>query len=269
MLSVWDGTTQTAPTTDGSNRYIIDEASDIAWLGENASTLAANSTFVMKVDVDMDGKSGLKSINFPAGSTIEGDEHTIKGVRLAGALFGNATNITVNNLTIDDAIINSTSSHVGVLVNTLKGSSAFNNVVITNSSATTTSGAAGGMVGYIERVSAKDRAETLNVTFTGCKLNAVAVSGSASEGKFVGLLSGYDNNETLTFDATCEATETTVADFTSVYTNANNSAWAGNVDARYNGWLGQETYRRAKVTFGGERLAPRWDGKTVIAETDL
>jgi hypothetical protein len=33
--------------------------------------------------------------------------------------------------------------------------------------------------------------------------------------------------------------------------------------------LGAETYRRAKVTFAGVRMVPRWDGKTVTAKTDL
>ena len=40
-------------------------------------------------------KSGLSPINLPTGSTIDGGEHTIKGVRLGGALFGDATNLTV------------------------------------------------------------------------------------------------------------------------------------------------------------------------------
>lgn len=268
--SVWDGKTATELTTDAENRYVIKSAANVAWLAQNASTLSAG-TFVLTTDIDMND-GALEPISLPAGSTIDGDEHTIKNLKLSGALFSDATSLTINNLILDGITVGNQGkalTHAGVLVNTLKGSSSFANVSVTNSSVTTIEGAAGGMVGYIERNSAKDRNETLNVTFTGCKLNGVTVKGSASEGKFVGLLSGYDNNESLTFDAECEATDVSVADYASTYTKANNSEWAGTIDTRYNGWLGAETYRRAKVTFGGVRMAPRWDGKTVTAKADL
>ncbi len=268
--SVWDGTTKTAPETDAQGCYVIDSASDVAWLCDNASTLAANSTFIVTKDIDMDNKAGLSSINLPVGSTFDGGEHIIKNLSLGGALFGDATNLTVSDLTIECATISNSASHVGVMVNTLKGNSSFNNVVVNNSSVATTNGAAGGMVGYVVRKSEKDRNESLAVSFSGCKLNGITVAGSASEGKFVGLLSGYDGNESLTFDANCEANDVTVDDYASVYTKSNNSAWVnGDVTNKYDGWLGHETYRRAKVTFGGVRLAPRWDGTTATAKADL
>ena len=260
--SVWDGTSKTEPEFKNNN-YIIDEASDIAWLADNGATLAENSIFLQKKDIDMASKA-IASIKLPAGSTYDGGGKTI--ANFANSLFGDAMSLTVKDLAVEN-IVASGSTHIGTLVNTLKGSSSFTNVSVTNASAATTSGAAGGMIGYIVRTTEKNRSETLNVSFTGCKLNGVSVSGSASEGKFVGLLSGYDNNEALSFDSECEATEVSVSD--SVYTKANNSAWAGDVDDKYDGWLGAENYRRAKVTFGGVRLAPRWDGKTVTAKTDL
>ena len=264
--SVWDGEAKSQPAIDVQNRYIIDEASDIAWLAEYGATLAVGSTFLQTKDIDMNDMA-IESIKLPTESTYDGGGKTI--ANFANSLFGDATSITVRDLTLKNITV-SASSHVGVLVNTLKGSSKFTNVSIANSSATTTNGAAGGMIGYIVRTTEKNRSETLNVSFTGCKLNGVSVSGSASEGKFVGLLSGYDNQESLSFDTACEATTTvTVTDYTSTYISDNNSAWAGDVDAKYDGWLGAENYRRAKVTFGGIRLAPRWDGKTVTAKADL
>lgn len=263
--SVWDGETQTRPMVDAENRYVIDEASDLAWLAENGLQLTERTKFLQKKDIDMNDES-ISSIKLPVGSTYDGGGKTIKN--FANSLFGDATSLTVEDLAVEN-ITASGSIHIGTLVNTLKGSSSFTNVSVTNSSATTTAGAAGGMVGYIVRTSEKDRDETLSVSFSGCKLNGVTVSGSASEGKFVGLLSGYDNNESLTFDAGCEATDVFVEDYASVYVEANNSAWAGDVAEKYNGWLGAETYRRAKVTFAGVRLAPRWDGTTATAKADL
>ncbi len=264
--SVWDGESKTQPTSDGQNRYIIDDASDIAWLCENGESLNTKSTFLQTKDIDMNNKA-IASINLPVGSTYDGGGKTIKNY--ANSLFGDATTLTVRDLAVENITV-SGSTHIGILANTLKGSSSFTNVSVTGSSASTTDGAAGGMVGYIVRTSEKDRTESLNVSFSSCKLNNISVSGSASEGKFVGLLSGYDNNEGLTFDATCEATNVSITDYTSVYTKANNSAWVtGDVTNKYDGWLGDETYRRAKVTFGGVRLAPRWDGKTATAKADL
>lgn len=268
--SVWDGSipTQNTISTDAQNRYVIDEAADLAWLGVNASELESGRTFIVSRDIDMADLDGLSSINLPLGSTFYGDGHTIKNVKLDGAIFGNAVNLTLKNLNLEEIDIIGASTHAGVLVNTLKGSSSFSEITISNSSVTTTNGAAGGMVGYIVRVSEKDRTEALEVTFSACSLIGVNVAGSESEGKFVGLLSGYDNKESLTFDAYCTA-DVLVDDYTSVYTNANNSEWAGAVDEKYDGWLGHETYRRGKVTFAGVRIAPRWDGKTATAKTDL
>ena len=283
--SEWDGETKTAITTDDQDRYVIDEASDIAWLGENASTLESDKTFILTKDIDMKGLSGLLPINLPEGSIIDGaytsnenniECHKISGIRLDGALFGNATNLTVKNIIIEDAIISNvntkaaTNLHSGILVNTLKGTSSFSNITILKSSVETDNGAAGGMVGYISRVSEKDRNEKLDVSFNNCKLENVSISGSTSEGKFVGLLSGYDNKESLSFGADCDATEVSVSDYTSVYTKANNSAWVnGDVNNKYDGWLGAENYRRAKITFGSVPLVPRWDGKTITAKEDL
>jgi len=255
IWSVWNGESKTQPDTDDQNRYIIDDASDIAWLCENSESLNANSVFLQTKNIDMSNTT--ESIILPTGSTYDGGGKTIKN--FANSLFGDATTLTVKDLSVEN-ITASGSTHIGTLVNTLKGSSSFTNVSVKSSSVTTINGAAGGIVGYIVRTSEKDCTESLNVSFSSCKLNNVSVSGSESEGKFVGLLSGYDNNENLTFDAACEATDVAVADYASVYIKSNNSDWAGDVTTKYDGWLGHETYRRAKVTFGGVRLAPRWDG---------
>lgn len=119
------------------------------------------------------------------------------------------------------------------------------------------------MVGYVVRNSEKERSETLAVSFTSCELNDVTITGSASEGKFVGLLSGYDNGETLSFDADCSAANIAL-DYASPYKNVNQSVWLDAVDEEYNGWLGTETYRRGIVKFGGKRLVPKWDGTTIV-----
>lgn len=265
--SVWDGTSRTKPDKDAQGRYVIDAASDVAWMCSPIEPLEVGSEFIQTVDIDMDNKE-IASIQLPAGSTYDGGEKKI--INFENSLFGDATELIVKNLSVEN--IDATAlSHVGVLVNTLKGNSSFSNISITTATAYTNNGAAGGMVGYVERKVQKDRNEMLQVTFSNCKLNGVEADANLSEGKFVGLLCGYDNQETLTFDALCEVDGTTrVKDYVSVYKKANQSAWVeSTISDKYDGWVGHETYRRGKIYFDGVRLVPRWDGVTVIAAADL
>ena len=267
--SVWDGEAKSQLAIDAQNRYIIDEAADIAWLCENGLGLNANSSFLQTKDIDMASKT-IASIKLPVGSTYDGGGKTIKN--FANSLFGDATSLIVKDLTVENITV-SGSTHIGTLVNTLKGSSSFTNVSVTNASLTTTNGAAGGIVGYIERKSAKERSETLEVTFDNCHVKETIISGNV-EGHFVGLLSGYDNNETLTFKSNCTLTTSDVStvanEFVSPYSEGNEGAWLATNDySQYNGWLGNEKYYRAKVFYGNNRFIPRWDGKTATAKADL
>ena len=276
--SVWDGEmpTESTLTTDpeNQNRYIIDEADDVAWLSvqENAQSLAANSTFIMTVDVDMNNGSGLAAIQLPSGSILDGDGHTIKGLQLENALLGDVTDITVKNLTIEETTVANTSAdvtHVGVLVNTLKGSNTFSNIHIKSSSVSTQNGAAGGIVGYISRKDPNNREETLTVTFDDCHVTETTGSGTQSEGHFVGLLRGYDNKETLQFNSNCtltlSATARSADELVSPYCEGNEGAWLADNDySKYNGWLGNEECYRGTVMYGGNRFIPCWDGVTKI-----
>lgn len=276
--SVWDGEmpTESTLTTDpeNQNRYIIDEADDVAWLSvqENVQSLAANSTFIMTVDVDMNNGSGLAAIQLPSGSILDGDGHTIKGLQLENALLGDVTDITVKNLTIEETTVANTSAdvtHIGVLVNTLKGSNTFSNIHIKSSSVSTQNGAAGGIVGYISRKDPNNREETLTVTFDDCHVTETTVSGTQSEGHFVGLFRGYDNKETLQFNSNCtltlSATVRSADEFVSPYREGNEGAWLADNDySKYNGWLGDEECYRGTVMYGANRFIPCWDGITKI-----
>lgn len=272
--SVWDGSMPGSDhelTTDSQNRYIVDEAADIAWLSENAEDLQPNRTFILTVDVDMNNFA-IPSIDLPTGSTFDGNEHTIKNLQLSDALFGNATNLMVKNLTIEEADVANTATtvtHVGVLVNTLKGSSSFTNVNINNSSVSTDTGAAGGIVGYISGTKANDTNEMLEVTFDNCHVTETTVDGETATGHFVGLLRGYDPNEHLTFNSNCthtlSATAAQANDFVSPYREGNEGAWlAANDYSKYDGWLGKEECYRGTVMLGGIRFIPCWDGTTKI-----
>lgn len=258
---IWDGSTLTVPAVDDQNRYVIDETSDLAWLAANGLTLESNRTFILAKDLNM-GAHTLSSAKLPQGSTVDGAGHTIKNILTSdGGLFGDATDLTLKNLTIDGITVGAASSHVGALVNTLKGSGSFSSVTVKNAVVSTTSGAAGGMVGYVVRKSVKERGETLSLTFDDCHADNVSVAGSQSEGLFVGLLSGYDAGETVSFASNCSVARSSVADYTSPYREGNEGAWLKTTDySKYNAWLGDETFSRGVVNYGGTRFVPRWDG---------
>ncbi len=269
--SVWDGTipTESTLTMDSENRYIIDEAADIAWLGVNASTLETGKTILLTIDIDMAAKSGLSSIQLPSGSTLDGQKHTIKGVRLSGALFGNATELVMKDLTLEDVQVSSPDSHAGVLVNTLKGSGSFSGIHIKNSSVVSSTGAAGGLVGYVVRKSANDRSEALEVVFDDCHVEGSSVTGSLAQGHFVGLLRGYDAGEVLRFNDNCTYVASASASLAtgpvSPYCEGNEGAWLAENDySPFNGWLGNEECYRGQVFYGTQRFIPRWDGTTKI-----
>lgn len=268
--SVWDGTIpDTSPiTVDDQNRYIIDEANDIAWLGVNAGSLEPNRTFLITKDIDMNKLPGLSAINLPSGSTLQGGGHTIKGIISDSGLLGVATNLTVKDLIIDDVTVINTSAdvtHVGTLLNILKGNGTFSGIEISNSSVSTQNGAAGGIVGYISRSDANNRSETLAATFDDCHVSNTNADGSRSEGHFVGLLRGYDLNETLSFDSNCTLSDAQTLSWVSPYREGNEGVWLASTDYSYfNQWLGDEECYRGTVMYGANRFIPCWDGSTKI-----
>lgn len=231
-------------TADGA-KVCIDNDIDMSEIPEEVATKLAKAS------------KSIKSL------TLNGNNTTISGLNLS-AFFNEATNLNVYDLTLSGITVKGT-SHVGVLVNTLKGKSSFSKVNILNSSATTTNGAAGGMVGYIVRKSATDRSESMPIGFTDCKVISTSATGKESAGKFVGKFSGYDNGETLTFTG-CSTSETSAsAENTSPYVEGNEGAWLANTDfTSFNSWLGDEAYYRGVVKFGENRFQPKWDGEKTI-----
>lgn len=272
--SIWDGTYPSASTisTDPSDPdcYIIDNAEDIAWLCDAAHTKSIGSgrTFKVVTDINMARKPQQKPLQLPAGSTFDGNGHTIRGFELTCGIFGEkARNLKVKNITIEDSRVESTeTANVGMLVNTLNGSSSFSNVTVRNSYISTLDGAAGGMVGYISRKSKSSRAEKMDVLFEDCHMYNTTISGSTQEGCFVGLLRGYDNGETLTFGADCSAGPAGIyTGLKSIYIEGNEGAWLADIDySPFNSWLGGEECYRAIVMYGENRYIPRWDGTTLV-----
>lgn len=254
---------------ENGDTYLVKIPQNLLWLSQQGELQHKKIKFVSDIDVQDKELTGIKT---KPGTTVDGNGKTIKNAKVTdGALFGDAECITVTNLTIYGSVFGSqgNTGNVGALVNNLAGSSKFENVTVNNSEVTTSDGAAGGIVGYISRKSEKDRAEELTATFTGCTINEEClVNGTSANGLFVGLFSGYDNNETLTFKG-CAYTEPALqmfsGDFVSPYREGNQAAWlAENNYTAFNNFLGNEKYYRGTIMYGDNRFIPKWDGTTKV-----
>lgn len=273
--SIWDGTVPKTSTLtqdpNDSDVYIIDGADDIAWLGieANAASIGTGKTLRFAANINMGGKAGQNSLKLPAGTTIDGDDYTLKGLRLPVGLFHNATELTVRDFTIDDAEIayaGTSTVHSGILANGLYGSSSFTNVTVKNSSVVSPTGNAGGMIGYITKIDKSSREEKINVVFDNCHVWNTHVDGMGNEGYFVGMLRGYDNGEELIFKENCSAGHASGTPALESYIKEGNEAVmvAGTDFTRFNAWLGEEECYRGKVYFGQHRFIAKWDGEKTV-----
>ena len=263
----WDVNEVKVPGADSDGWIHITRPEQLAAFLLN--TTADGAKVCIDNDIDMSEIPGEVATNLAKASksvkslTLNGNNKTISGLSLS-AFFNEATNLTAYDLTLSGITVTGT-SHVGVLVNTLKGESSFSKVSILKSTATTTNGAAGGMVGYIVRKSATDRSESLPISFKDCHIIGTSATGKESAGKFVGKFSGYDNGETLTFTGCSTSEASASADNASPYVEGNEGAWLAGTDfSKFNLWLGDEAYYRGVVTFGDVRFQPKWDGKKTI-----
>lgn len=276
----WDDEAMDIPDPDGDGWIHISKPEELAQL------LITGTDSETKVhicdDIDLSGipaevKAELGSKSF-ASLTIDGgkyENHNMSGSLLGGgsymiknmtapAFFNEATDLKVRNLTFKGMKVWTAASHVGVIVNTLHGSSSFTNVTVEDSDVSTTNGAAGGMVGYIVRNTPTSRSESVSVSFDNCDLSAVTATGSLTDGKFVGRLSGYDNGEVVTFNTTCSA-EGCNSSSMSKYVSSNLACWLTDAErSSFNGWIGDEVYYRGKVSYGDTRVAVKWDGTTTV-----
>ena len=304
LVEVWDGVVVEAlPAPDEDGIIHIENTQQMAYLlqyglkGTMKGTEEQPARVLLAKDLDMDLGVEPKLLKRHASYRVDsvsfdGGGHTLYGLNMA--LFRSATHIEVTNLTISHSDIRweqnaeegKTEGHVGALIDTLRSSAVFRGVAVKNSKVKTANGAAGGLVGYIARSEEKDRAEALAVTFDSCHVSYTVPEATLSEGYFVGLLSGYDHGESLTFTETCtltleeeeeESVETLAeteepAPFGSRYVVANMPAWLKDTELKdYSGWLGNERYYRGIVRFGyvdeentGTLFVLKWDGTTTV-----
>lgn len=261
----WDGTWVDKLVPDENDGIIhIANASQLLYLLENGYNHQGNGfqKFHLCKDLDMRKVKAVNRADYVL-KNIEFNGGGFTLYNLPSSLFGESEGLIVKDLTLKKS--NITSGNInGALAVTVKGSASFTNVTIENSSISATN-IAGGIVGYISRINETTRSESLEVTFDNCHVKSTELLSASVKGKMVGKLSGYDNNEVLSFSNTCTvADDVTVQNYSSQYIATNQSVWLEPIDVKYNGWLGTETYRRGVVTFDEKRLVPKWDGSTTV-----
>ena len=282
----WDGNIDKDGVEFEGSKCTIKTPQGLAWLSENPtdSRVLDCDEFILEKSMDMGAKSEtpltLLSIKLPIvekGTVFDGNGKKLQNININGnSLFADASKLTVKNLTVTNITVDKTSAtevtHVGSLVNILKGGGTFSNVTVKDAVVTTGNGAAGGLVGYIVKntSTSTSRNELYTVTFDGCNIEGTTVNGTLNDGIYVGLMSGYDNNEKLIFKSNNTALNNNLEDSNSPYKEGNEAVWlAGNDYSDYDGWLGNETYCRGKIYFGGDsetanRYIRKWDGVTKI-----
>lgn len=210
-----------------------------------------------------------------------------------GALIGRSYGkVTLRNVRVRDSEVMAP-RRVGGLVGAIYGGDVdLNDCDLTSVRVSTiykkgVSGQAGGLIGYIGRVSAKDRSEKVDVTLTKCdlqecKVTAYMQSEELHSGRIVGTMSGYDKNEKLTFILSTadesskvvykgEGRDEKVRELSGRYTNQHKSAFCEDLSAECEDLLGGQIYQRGLVRFGNyqvetqlKEFIPRWDGVSVI-----
>lgn len=188
--SDWDGTTVEKPVLDG-NTYNITEASQLAWFQDHAP--ADGSTISLKQHLNFNGKALRPLLAGAANVTIEGNGYYIQSAQVSGegyaALFGNATGLTVKDLTVDHITVTATPDNqgnaiAGAVVATAGGTTTFNKV---NVQYCTVQGSCmvGGLVGNV--------AAGGNIAATGCDVSCCTIENTdaAARQGLAGGIVGY------------------------------------------------------------------------------
>lgn len=267
--SGWDGNVEQPEVLDGDT-LVVSTPGQLLWLVENGAKVDGVEYRKIRLgaDINVNNQAVIHQLKLYEDTDFDGNGKTLKGLgEPTTALFGSVQGLNAYNFTLEGYNVSAQDGHVGVLVNELHKSATFADITIKNSAATTATGAAGGVVGYVGGGSSVN----LDVVFKNCDLVNVKADGTSAEGKFVGLMQGYDNGETLSFDADCSADdECGVANYASPYTESNDAQWLDGDYPKsfdfsaYNGWLGDEEMYRAVVSFADNRMQIKWDGVTKV-----
>lgn len=142
--------------------------------------LAAGQTWT---PLSLDSYTGVSRV------IINGNGHTIKGLNdalLSSAIFGN-TKVEINDLTLENSVVNSTTNYAGAFLSYADNSIAVNlkNCHVKNANVSSAS-YAGGLVGYV----------AAPITIEGCSVTGSTIISGGSAGALGGMISTAQGHET-------------------------------------------------------------------------
>lgn len=150
-----------------------------------------------------------KIYNLTLASSTVGSEDNVSNLLGTGAVIGSASGeIEVSNVTVSGCNVYAPCKLGGFVGEVADGSATFTSCVVSATNVNGMylkgiSGWCGGFVGFVGRASEYDTASSVNASFTDCKVQGGAVkpymeSDLRTCGQFLGMLIGFDSNETVT-----------------------------------------------------------------------
>ena len=147
--------------------------------------------------------------NLTLASSTVGSEDNVSNLLGTGAVIGSASGeIEVSNVTVSGCNVYAPCKLGGFVGEVADGSATFTSCAVSATNVNGmylkgVSGWCGGFVGFVGRTREDDTASMVNVTFDNCDVNEGAVkpymeSDLRTCGQFLGMLIGFDSNETVT-----------------------------------------------------------------------
>lgn len=170
---------------DDSGNYIVSNAYDLAYIGENISELN-KASFVVVSDIDMSELSSFAPIGgtlVPFGGKFNGNGHTISNLKISGTsksgLFASLENAEISNVIISSAQITAKGLYSAVLAGQISGNTKLQGITVSGSSVTSDGLYSGIIVGSVSSgsINASD------IIVENCSVS--------SKANYVGAFAGY------------------------------------------------------------------------------
>ena len=200
-----------------------------------------------------------KIYNLTLASSTVGSADNVSNLLGTGAVVGTASGtIEVSNVTVSSCNVYAPCKLGGFVGAVTNGSATFASCAVSSTNVNGmylkgVSGWCGGFVGFVGRTREDDTASMVNVTFDNCDVNEGAVkpymeSTVRTCGQFLGMLIGFDSNETVTMSG---------CDVTTTYTGQDAKS---QVNPHYK--IGGHKYENGVILVDGRPYVNPWDGKT-------
>ena len=200
-----------------------------------------------------------KIYNLTLASSTVGSADNVSNLLGTGAVIGSASGeVIVSGVTVSSCNVYAPCKLGGFVGAVTDGSASFTSCRVSATNVNGiylkgVSGWCGGFVGFVGRTKENDTVSSVKVTFSDCDINGGAVkpymeSTLRTCGQFLGMLIGFDSNETVTMSS---------CDVNTTYTGQDAKS---QVNPHYK--IGGHKYENGVILVDGRPYVNPWDGKT-------